>query len=255
MFHLTQPQFQDQAVRCALIQAIDRQDLVDVVYGGFGEVASGPFSPGQDGYLDDAGLPAYDPEAAAGGDRRRGRPPTVRCEINYSTTPTGTTKAIADYLQSAWGEVGVDVTQTADRAVQADHQRPARLARVLRLRLAQPRRPVRRHAELTGGTASPPTASAPRPRTAGSPSTSAASTTRSSTTSSTRPARRPTRPPARRSPSRSTGSSPSSAGSCRRRGRRGASSWTRRSRTSAATRCPTARATSSTAPGSPARSG
>ena len=46
-----------------------------------------------------------------------------------------------------------------------------------------------------------------------------------------------------------------SAGSCRRRGRRGASSWTRRSRTSAATRCPTVRPTSSTAPASPVRSG
>ncbi len=32
--------------------------------------------------------------------------------INYSTTPTGTTKAIADYLQTAWGDIGVDVTQT-----------------------------------------------------------------------------------------------------------------------------------------------
>ena len=32
--------------------------------------------------------------------------------INYSTTPTGTTKAIADYLQAAWGDIGVDVTQT-----------------------------------------------------------------------------------------------------------------------------------------------
>ena len=65
MYHLTQPQFQDRDVRCALLQAIDRQDFVDVVYGGFGEVASGPFSPGQDGYLEDAGLPEYDPEAAA----------------------------------------------------------------------------------------------------------------------------------------------------------------------------------------------
>jgi peptide/nickel transport system substrate-binding protein len=111
MFHLTQPQFQDQAVRCALVQAVDRQDLVDVVYGGYGTVASGPFSPGQDGYLDDAGLPAYDPAAASAAiaDWEAANGPL---EINYSTTPTGTNKAIADYLQSAWGEVGVDVTQS-----------------------------------------------------------------------------------------------------------------------------------------------
>ena len=110
LLHLTQPQFQDRDVRCALVQAIDRQDLVDVVYGGFGQVASGPFSPGQDGYLPDAGLPAFDPDAARA---------TIEAweaehgplEFTYSTTPTGTNKAIADYLQSAWGEVGVDVTQ------------------------------------------------------------------------------------------------------------------------------------------------
>ena len=73
--------------------------------------ASGPFSPGQDGYLEDTGLPEYDPEAAAAAieDWEAANGPLT---INYSTTPTGTTKAIADYLQSAWGEVGVDVTQT-----------------------------------------------------------------------------------------------------------------------------------------------
>ena len=67
--------------------------------------------PGQDGYLDDAGLPAYDPAAASAAiaDWEAANGPL---EINYSTTPTGTNKAIADYLQSAWGEVGVDVTQT-----------------------------------------------------------------------------------------------------------------------------------------------
>ena len=209
MFHLTQPQFQDREVRCALLQAIDRQDFIDVVYGGFGEVASGPFSPGQDGYLDDAGLPEYDPEAAAAA-IEAWEAENGPLEINYSTTPTGTTKAIADYLQSAWGEVGVDVTQTADRAVGADHQRPARLAGVLRLRLAQPRRVSSSTPRTTGGTASPPTATAPRPRTASiALELRPAQRPGRSTTCSTRPGRRPTPPPARRSPRRSTGSSPS----------------------------------------------
>jgi peptide/nickel transport system substrate-binding protein len=111
MFHLTKPQLMDQSVRCALVQAVDRKDLVDVVAAGFPKVANGPFSPGQDGYLDDPGLPAFDPAAAtaaiAAWEAKNGP-----LSINYSTTPTGTSKATADYLQQAWGAVGVDVTET-----------------------------------------------------------------------------------------------------------------------------------------------
>jgi ABC-type transport system substrate-binding protein len=111
MFHLTQPQFQSREVRCALVQAVDKQDFIDTIYGGFGRPANGPFSPGQDGYLEDSGLPEYDPDAARAAieEYEAANGPLT---INYSTTPTGTTKAIADYLQAAWGDIGVDVTQT-----------------------------------------------------------------------------------------------------------------------------------------------
>jgi peptide/nickel transport system substrate-binding protein len=112
MFHLTKPVLQSREVRCALVQAVDKQDLIDTVYGGFSRPANGPFSPGQEGYLEDTGLPEYDPDAARAAieayEAQNG-PVT----INYSTTPTGTTKAVADYLQGAWGDIGVDVTQTA----------------------------------------------------------------------------------------------------------------------------------------------
>jgi ABC-type transport system substrate-binding protein len=111
MFHLTKPQLMDQSVRCALVQAVDRQDLVDAVQAGFPKVANGPFSPGQDGYLQDTGLPPYDPEAAkaaiAAYEAKNG-PVT----INYSLVPSGSSKAQADYLQSAWSAIGVDVTET-----------------------------------------------------------------------------------------------------------------------------------------------
>jgi peptide/nickel transport system substrate-binding protein len=111
MFHLTNPVLQSREVRCALVQGVDKQDLIDTVYGGFSRPANGPFSPGQDGYLEDTGLPEYDPDAARAAieDYEAKNGPVT---INYSTTPTGTTKAIADYLQSAWGDIGVDVTQT-----------------------------------------------------------------------------------------------------------------------------------------------
>jgi peptide/nickel transport system substrate-binding protein len=112
MFHLTKPQLQSREVRCALVQAIDKQDFIDTIYGGFSRPANGPFSPGQDGYLEDTGLPEFDPDAARAAieEYEAANGPVT---INYSTTPTGTTKAIADYLQAAWGDIGVDVTQTS----------------------------------------------------------------------------------------------------------------------------------------------
>jgi ABC-type transport system substrate-binding protein len=111
LFHLTRPQLQSREVRCALTQAVDKQDFIDTIYGGFGRPANGPFSPGQEGYLEDNGAPEFDPDAARAAieEYEAANGPVT---INYSTTPTGTTKAIADYLQTAWGDIGVDVTQT-----------------------------------------------------------------------------------------------------------------------------------------------
>ncbi len=64
MLHLTKPQFQSREVRCALVQAIDKEDFINTVYAGYPQPSNGPFTPGQDGYLEDTGLPEYDPEAA-----------------------------------------------------------------------------------------------------------------------------------------------------------------------------------------------
>ncbi len=110
MFHLTQPQFQDREVRCALTQAVDKQEMIDTIVGGYAEPSNGPFTPGQDGYLEDTGALEYDPDAARAA-IEAWEAENGPLEILYSTTPTGTTKAIADYLQQKWGDVGVDVSQ------------------------------------------------------------------------------------------------------------------------------------------------
>ncbi|MGI9029806.1 MAG: ABC transporter substrate-binding protein [Ilumatobacteraceae bacterium] len=107
LFHLTQPVLQSREVRCALNQAIDKQDLVDVVYGGYAIPSDQMFTPGQDGYLEDNGAPGFDPAAAAAAieayEAANG-PVTV----NYSTVPTGTNRALADYFTQKWAEIGVD---------------------------------------------------------------------------------------------------------------------------------------------------
>ncbi len=116
-------------------------------YAGYPEPSNGPFTPGQDGYLEDTGLPEYDPDAARAA-IEAWEAENGPLTINYSTTPTGTNKAAADYLQQKWGEVGVDVTQTVIEQSRAHQQRPVRHAGVRGVRMAQPRRHLRRQPEL-----------------------------------------------------------------------------------------------------------
>lgn len=109
MFHLTQPGLDDQRVRCALNQAVDKQALIDTVYGGGLDVANGPFSPGQEGYLADNGSLPYDPDAARAlideyvADT--GQTPTIK----YSTTVDSNNLLRAQFLQEAWENIGVNV--------------------------------------------------------------------------------------------------------------------------------------------------
>jgi peptide/nickel transport system substrate-binding protein len=108
LLNLTKPYLADRDVRCALLQAIDPVDFNDVVNGGNGALSNGPFTPGQEGYLDDNGRLPYDPDAArdaiAAWEAENG--PLV---INYSTTPTVTNLTAAQYLSAVWGDVGVEV--------------------------------------------------------------------------------------------------------------------------------------------------
>jgi peptide/nickel transport system substrate-binding protein len=108
LLNLTKPYLADRDVRCALLQAIDPVDFNDVVNGGNGTLSNGPFTPGQEGYLEDNGRLPYDPDAArdviAAWEAENG--PFV---INYSTTPTVTNLTAAQYLSAVWGDVGVEV--------------------------------------------------------------------------------------------------------------------------------------------------
>ena len=111
LLHLTKPYLADKSVRCALLQAIDKQDLIDTIDGGNGVPANGPFSPGQEGYLEDNGSLPYDPAAAkAAIDAYEAANGPLT--INYSTTTASRSLQVAQYVQAAWGEIGVDVTIT-----------------------------------------------------------------------------------------------------------------------------------------------
>jgi ABC-type transport system substrate-binding protein len=109
MFHLTQPGLDDRRVRCALNQAVDKQALIDTVYGGGLDVANGPFSPGEEGYLADNGSLPYDPDAAKAlideYVAETGQTPTIK----YSTTVDSNNLLRAQFLQEAWEAIGVSV--------------------------------------------------------------------------------------------------------------------------------------------------
>ena len=110
LLHLSKPgPLQSREVRCALTQAIDKQDLINVIANGYPQPSNGPFSPGQEGNLLDNGAPAFDTAAAAAAIEtyEAANGPVT---INYSTTTSATSLATAEYLQQVWGDIGVDVT-------------------------------------------------------------------------------------------------------------------------------------------------
>ncbi|MCU0260018.1 MAG: ABC transporter substrate-binding protein [Ilumatobacteraceae bacterium] len=109
LFNLTKPYLADKRVRCGLLQAVDKEDLIAVVAQGNGVPANGPFTNGQEGFLTDNGSLPFDTEAAAA-QIAEYEAENGELTINYSTTPTATSLTTAQYLQGVWGEIGVDVT-------------------------------------------------------------------------------------------------------------------------------------------------
>jgi ABC-type transport system substrate-binding protein len=104
----------DQNVRCGLTAATDSKTLADVIGAGQFPVANGPFSPGQQGYLDDPGNQKYDPAKAkqlikTWSDAHGGQKP----KINISTVTDSTAQQQAQLLQQWWNDAGADVTVTA----------------------------------------------------------------------------------------------------------------------------------------------
>lgn len=63
-FNLRDPRFQDRRVRQAVAHAIDRQEIIDGVLLGLGQVAGGPYKPGTWYYDPDVKRYPYDPDRA-----------------------------------------------------------------------------------------------------------------------------------------------------------------------------------------------
>ncbi len=99
------PPFQDRRVRLAMNLAVNKEELVQTVLGGFGEVARGQvLQPGMLGYDDSLAPYPYDPERARSLLREAGYP-SFDVALATVVTTRGMSEALAGYLKA----VGVDV--------------------------------------------------------------------------------------------------------------------------------------------------
>ncbi len=147
LLHLTIPPLDNRDVRCALQQAIDKADYIDVANSGYGEPANGTVLARPGGLPRRQRRTRVRPRSGGSGDRGvRGRQrPDHHQLLDH-----------ADRVEPHTGpvhrrRVGRDRSRhldQPDRAVDADQQRPVRRSAVRRVRLAQPRRLLRRPAVL-----------------------------------------------------------------------------------------------------------
>jgi peptide/nickel transport system substrate-binding protein len=102
----------DARVRCAMAYATDNKALDDKLGGGIGQLATGPFSPTQLGFLDDTGFPLKQDMAKAKelvASYKADHPGPLN--ITLSTTQDATNLVIAQAQQQFFTEAGFDSVQ------------------------------------------------------------------------------------------------------------------------------------------------
>jgi peptide/nickel transport system substrate-binding protein len=98
--------FDNAEFRRALAQCTDRQAFNDI--RGDGQVpATGPFSPGTPGYLEDSGFPDYDPGAGRAAIARLGI-----TEVEIGTTQDPANLLNTELIAAMWDDCGLDVEIT-----------------------------------------------------------------------------------------------------------------------------------------------
>ncbi len=119
--NLDSPLLQDRRVRRALLLGVNRQAVSERLFAGRQPVAHGNIHPDDTIYNPDLAQVAYDPEAAqtlleeagwtAGPDGVRVNAAGDRLSLTLITTSGNQTRSlIAQYLQSQWRKIGVELT-------------------------------------------------------------------------------------------------------------------------------------------------
>lgn len=109
--------FDNPTVRQAIEYAIDRQTLIDTLYGGTGVVAKGILAPGLTGYNPDLPGFAYDPNKAKTLLTQAGFPNGFQMTFNTNPGDPGAAK-IAQLIQAMLSQVGIqaDIKQLDEAA-------------------------------------------------------------------------------------------------------------------------------------------
>jgi len=111
LLHVTQDgsPLQDVRVRCALAYASDEQSIIDTISAGVGQLATGPFSPDQVGFLDDTGYPLKQDMAKAQdliAQYKAEHPGPLT--LSLATTQDETNLTIAQFQKQWFEEAGID---------------------------------------------------------------------------------------------------------------------------------------------------
>lgn len=118
MFNVSKPPFDNRDARLAAIYAIDREQLNEVRNLGLTKMASGPFAPGEIGYLEDTGYPSYSKKKAKehldAYTAATGKP----LEFTLVGTPDPGTTKLLQFLQEQWKDSGITANiRTVEQAV------------------------------------------------------------------------------------------------------------------------------------------
>jgi peptide/nickel transport system substrate-binding protein len=123
LLHVTQEgsPLQDVRVRCALAYATDESALNEAIGAGVAQLADGPFSPSQVGYLEETGYPmAQDMAKAQELIAAYKAEHPGKLTISLATTQDQTNAVIAQQQQQWWKEAGFDDV-TIDQIDQAQY--------------------------------------------------------------------------------------------------------------------------------------
>ena len=106
-FNLEDEKFKNPKVREALSLAIDRQELVDILYFGHGKVCSGPFLPGTGAFNETVGVPKHDIAKAKALLKEAGYDEKHPFEFELSTSASGSGSYSAQILQYQLQKAGI----------------------------------------------------------------------------------------------------------------------------------------------------
>ena len=109
MFNASKPPFDNLNARLAAAYAVDRDALNKVRNLGLFTMASGPFAPGEIGYLQDAGFPAYDPAKAKQYVQKYKQETGQELEFTIVSTPDPGTVKEVQFLQQEANKAGMKV--------------------------------------------------------------------------------------------------------------------------------------------------